>query len=90
MINIKNNLDNNKTNIDNECKEFLNTVEYQDLKFLIIKRDDFFSVLNKLRVSISDELKNSIYELYKVEIESDRNEPQYWMEYDKIKIDLES
>ena len=52
MINIKNNLDNNKTNIDNECKEFLNTVEYQDLKFLIIKRDDFFSVLNKLRVSI--------------------------------------
>ena len=90
MINIKNNLANNKTNIDNECKEFLNTVEYQDLKFLIIKRDDFFSVLNKLRVSISDELKNSIYELYKVEIESDRNEPQYWMEYDKIKIDLES
>jgi hypothetical protein len=90
MINIKNNLDNNKTNIDNECKEFLNTVEYQDLKFLIIKRDDFFSVLNKLNISISDELKNSIYELYKVEIESDRNEPQYWMEYDKIKIDLES
>ena len=90
MINIKNNLDNNKTNIDNECKEFLNTVEYQDLKFLIIKRDDFFSVLNKLNISISDELKNSIYELYKVEIEGDRNEPQYWMEYDKIKIDLES
>ena len=90
MINIKNNLDNNKTNIDNECKEFLNTVEYQDLKFLIIKRDDFFSVLNKINISISDELKNSIYELYKVEIERDRNEPQYWMEYDKIKIDLES
>ena len=39
----------------------LNAIEYEDLKFLIIKRDDFFSVLDKLEISMSDELKNSIY-----------------------------
>ena len=87
--NIKKILTNNRTNIDNECQDFLNAVEYQDIKFLIIKRDDFFSVLDKLNISMSDEIKNSIYELFKVEIENDKNEPQYWMEYDKIKSELE-
>ena len=87
--NIKKILTNNRTNIDNECQDFLNAVEYQDIKFLIIKRDDFFSVLDKLNISMSDEIKNSIYELFKVEIENDKNEPQYWMEYDTIKSELE-
>ena len=87
--NIKNSLTNNRTNIDNECQDFLNAVEYQDLKFLIIKRDDFFSILDKLNIRMTDELRNSIYELFKIEIENDKNEPDYWMEYDKIKSELE-
>ena len=33
FANIKNALTNNKTNIDNECLDYLNMVEYQDLKF---------------------------------------------------------
>ena len=33
FTNIKNALTNNKTNIDNECQDYLNMVEYQDLKF---------------------------------------------------------
>lgn len=87
--NIKNSLSENRTSIDNECQEFLNTVEYRGLEFSIIKKDDFFGVLDKLQISMSDEIKNSIYELFKIEIEGDNNEPQYWMEYDKIKSELE-
>jgi hypothetical protein len=87
--NIKNTLTNNKINLDNECQDYLNTVEYQEIKFLIIKRDDFFSVLEKLNISLNDEIKNSIYELFKIEIENDKNEPKYWMEYDRIKSELE-
>ena len=89
FTNIKNTLTNNRTNIDNECQEYVNTVEYQELKFLIIKRDDFFSVLEKLNIALNDEVKNSIYELFKVEIENDKSEPHYWMEYDRIKSELE-
>ena len=33
FANIKNALTNNKTNIDNECQDYLNMVEYQELKF---------------------------------------------------------
>ena len=89
FANIKNILANNKTNIDNECQEFLTSAEYQDIRFLIIKKDDFFSKVERLGVSISDELQNSIYELFKVEFENEANQPQYWMEYDKIKSELE-
>ncbi len=89
FTNIKNTLANNKTNIDNECQDYLNTVEYQELKFLIIKRDDFFSVLEKLEISLNDEVKNSIYDLFKFEIENDKNESQYWMEYERIRRELE-
>ena len=90
---IKNTLTNNNTNAENQFQEFLTSAEYLDMKFLIIKRDDFFSVLEKLNLSLSDELKNSIYELFKVEFENDKendkSEPQYWMEFDKIKSVLE-
>ena len=94
FTNIKNTLNDNKSNIDTECQEFLKAIEYEDLKFLIIKRDDFFSVLDKLKISMSDELKNSIYELYKVEIETNDNseqnsEQEFWMQYDRIRSEFE-
>ena len=89
FINLKNNLINKNTSLDNECQDYLNAVEFQEIKILIIKRDDFFKVLEKLEVSVTDELKKSIYEYFKIELESNEN-PVYWMEYDKIKIELEN
>ena len=88
LANIKTTLINNKTDIDKECQDFLNAIEIEDMKFLLIKREDFFSVIDKLNISISDELKNGIYESFKVEIENDKNEPQQFMEYDKIRNEL--
>ena len=89
FINLKNNLINKNTSLDNECQDYLNAVEFQEIKILIIKREDFFKVLEKLEVSVTDELKKSIYEYFKIELESNEN-PVYWMEYDKIKIELEN
>ena len=85
LADIKNNLINNRINLDIECQDFLNTVEYQEYKFLVIKRDDFFSVLDKLRITLDTEIKNCIYEIFKIELESD----QFWMEYGKLKSELE-
>jgi hypothetical protein len=59
------------------------------MKFLIIKKEDFFTVLDRLNISITEEFKNIIYEIFKVELENDRNQPQYYMEYDRIKKELE-
>ena len=89
FINIKNALIDNQTDLDNLCQEFINAIEFQDMKFLIIKKEDFFTVLDRLNISITEEFKNIIYEIFKVELENDRNQPQYYMEYDRIKKELE-
>ena len=86
--NIKANLTNNQTDIDKECQNYINVVEYEEFKFLIIKKDDFFNVLEKIGITLEDKMKESIYESFKIEIESDRNEQVYWMEYDKIRNEL--
>jgi hypothetical protein len=87
--NIKNNLANNQTTIDKECHDYINDVEYEEYKFMIIKKDDFFKVLEKLGIILEDKMKETIYECFKIEIETDKIEQVYWMEYDKIKSEFE-
>ena len=87
--NIKTNLTNNGTSIDKECQDYINVVEYEEFRFLIIKRDDFFKVLEKIGITLEDKMKESIYESFKIEIEADRNEQVQWMEYDKIRNEFE-
>ena len=89
FTNIKNILTNNQTTIDIECQDYINVVEYEEFKFLIIKKDDFFKVLEKLGITLDDKMKESFYECFKIEIETDKNEQVYWMEYDKIRSEFE-
>ena len=87
--NIKNNLANNQTTIDKECQDYINTLEYEEYKFMIIKKDDFFKVLEKLGIILEDKMKETFYECFKIEIESDKNEQVYWMAYDRIRSEFE-
>ena len=87
--NIRNVLTNNQTSVDKEFQDFVNVVEYEEYKFFIIKKDDFFTVLERLEIRLEDKMKESIYECFKIEIETDKNEQVYWMEYDKIKDEIE-
>ena len=86
---IKNNLTNKQTNIDKECQDYINVVEYEEYKFMIIKKDDFFKVLEKIGITLEDKMKETIYECFKIEIETDKNEQVYWMEYDRIRSEFE-
>ena len=87
--NIKNNLSNNQTNIDKECQDYINVVEYEEYKFMIIKKDDFFTVLEKIGITLEDKMKETIYECFKIEIETEKNKQVYWMEYDRIRSEFE-
>jgi len=87
--NIKNNLSNNQTNIDKECQDYINVVEYEEYKFMIIKKDDFFKVLEKIGITLEDKMKETIYECFKIEIETEKNKQVYWMEYDRIRSEFE-
>ena len=57
--------------------------------YYITKSKEILSYLEESNNEVNDEVKNSIYELFKVELENDKNEPQYWMEYNTIKSELE-
>ena len=86
---IKNNLTNKQTNIDKECQDYINVVEYEEYKFMIIKKDDFFKVLEKIGITLEDKMKETIYECFKIEIETEKNKQVYWMEYDRIRSEFE-
>ena len=66
---LKKNLEEKKTNLDAECLEIINTFEYQGKKFMIVKKEDFFTMCAKLETNFSQEIMDGIFECFKIEIE---------------------
>ena len=89
LTTLKNNLEAKKTNLDAECLEFINTFEYQGKKFMIVKKEDFFNMCGKFDLELSKEIMDGIYECFKIEIEGEGIEKQEWIDYERIKNEIE-
>ena len=87
--NLKKTLENKNTNLDAECLEFINTFDYQGKKFMIMKREDFFNMCGKMELSFSKEIIEGIYECFKIEIEGEGFEKQEWIDYERLKAEIE-
>ena len=87
--NLKKTLENKNTNLDAECLEFINTFDYQGKKFMIMKREDFFNMCGKMELSFSREIIEGIYECFKIEIEGEGFEKQEWIDYERLKAEIE-
>ena len=85
----KKNLEEKKTNLDAECLELINTFEYQGKKFMIIKKEDFFNIVAKLEINFSQDIIDGIYECFKIEIEGEGIEKQDWIDYERLKAEIE-
>ena len=85
----KKNLEEKKTNLDAECLELINTFEYQGKKFMIIKKEDFFNIVAKLEINFSQDIIDGIYECFKIEIEGEGIEKQDWIDYERLKSEME-
>ena len=85
----KKNLEEKKTNLDAECLELINTFEYQGKKFMIIKKEDFFNIVAKLETNFSQDIIDGIYECFKIEIEGEGIEKQDWIDYERLKPEME-
>ena len=85
----KKNLEEKKTNLDAECLELINTFEYQGKKFMIIKKEDFFNIVAKLETNFSQDIIDGIYECFKIEIEGEGIEKQDWIDYERLKSEME-
>ena len=89
LMTLKKNLDDKKTNLDAECLELINTFEYQGKKFMIVKKEDFFTIFGKFDMKLSREIIEGIYECFKIEIEGEVIEKQDWIDYERIKSEIE-
>ena len=89
LNNLKKIFEEKNTNLDTECTEHINTFDYQGKKFMIIKREDFFGIFGKYEMSLSKELMEGIYESFKIEIEGEGLEKQEWIDYERLKIEME-
>ena len=85
----KKNLEEKKTNLDAECLELINTFEYQGKKFMIVKKEDFFTLCAKLETNFSQEIMDGIFECFKIEIEGEGIEKQDWIDYERLKSEME-
>ena len=85
----KKNLEEKKTNLDAECLELINTFEYQGKKFMIVKKEDFFTLCAKLETNFSQEIMDGIFECFKIEIEGEGIEKQEWIDYERLKVEME-
>ena len=85
----KKNLEEKKTNLDAECLELINTFEYQGKKFMIIKKEDFFNIVAKFETNFSQDIIDGIYECFKIEIEGEGIEKQDWIDYERLKSEME-
>lgn len=57
---------------------------------MIIKKEDFFGICDKLSLVLTKEIIDGMYENFKIEIEGEGIEKQEWMDYERLKGELES
>ena len=82
-------LEEKNTNLDAECLELINTFEYQGKKFMIIKKEDFFAMCEKMELTLSPEIMDGIYNCFKIEVDGEGIEKQDWIDYERLKVEIE-
>jgi hypothetical protein len=87
--NFKKILEEKNTNLDAECLELINTFEYQGKKFMIVKKEDFFAMCEKMQLTLSPEVMDGIYNCFKIEVDGEGIEKQDWIDYERLKVEIE-
>ena len=87
--NFKKILEEKNTNLDAECLEIINTFEYQGKKFMIVKKEDFFAMCEKMQLTLSPEVMDGIYNCFKIEVDGEGIEKQDWIDYERLKVEIE-
>ena len=76
----------NKTNLEDECKTIIQNFSFNNKKISGIDKDDFFNIFQKYKIEVEEKIKESIFDLFKIEnnaLESSQNDLTL-IDYDKI------
>ena len=58
---------NNKTDFEDECKSIIHNLEIDNKKMKGIDKEDFFKIFQKYKIEIEENVKNYIFDLFKME-----------------------
>ena len=77
---------NNKTNFEDECKSIIHNLEIENKKVKGIDKDDFFNIFKKFKIQVEENVKNYIFDLFKVENSALKNQGNETtlIDYDRI------
>ena len=89
LVNFKKVLDEKNNNLDAECAENINTLDYQGKKFMIMKKEDFLEIFDKYEMNLTKEMIEGIYECFKIEIEGEGYEKNEWIDYERFRAEME-
>ena len=81
----KSNLTDNHTNFEEVYNEFVETVSKDGKSFEILERNKFFEVMEKYQVTVSKEVSNAVYELFKADPASIPDNKIEYMDFIKLK-----
>ena len=77
---------NNKTNFEDECKSIIHNLEIENKKVKGIDKVDFFNIFKKFKIQVEENVKNYIFDLFKVENSALKNQGNETtlIDYDRI------
>ena len=84
---LKQALKDNNTSLEEECKDKIKTVEEQNNKKVKgINKDIFFDVMKKYNIEVEEEIKEAIFDLFKIETDLLINSESelFLLDYDKL------
>ena len=64
---LKQTLLNNNTNFEEECKSIIHNLDVENKKIKGIEKDDFFKIFTKYKIEVEEKIKESIFDLFKLE-----------------------
>ena len=85
LSDFKSNLINNKTDFENTYKEFVQTIQKDNKTFNVLEKDKFFEIMEKYNVTVSEEVKAAIYELFKADPDAFKDNKIELMDFEKLK-----
>ena len=82
----KYNMELENTNLEKVCAEKIQKIEFKGINYEVIDKKDFFDIMEKYKITLNEEIKGWIYQVFTVEEpEINKNEKKEFLDFAKLK-----
>ena len=82
----KYNMELENTNLEKVCAEKIQKIEFKGINYEVIDKKDFFDIMEKYKITLNEEIKGWIYQVFMVEEpEINKNEKKEFLDFAKLK-----